>query len=141
LAGLEPVSAPASRSVWWTYPCVLGEDRNRETVLAALLAEGVPCGVHFPRLLPEHPALERLGVPETARQTLIGAARFARSHIVLPIYPSLDDRMMSALSAAVRDVLTNERLVSSAADEAAASFLRNARIRSLSSGLYMFLEP
>lgn len=141
LADLEPVSTPASRSVWWTYPCVLGDDLNRETVLAALLAEGIPCGVHFPRLLPEHPALEGLGVPETSVETLIGAARFARNHIVLPIYPSLDDRTMKVLSAAVRDVLTDDRLVSPAADEAAADLLRRAHMRSLSSGLYMFLEP
>jgi perosamine synthetase len=140
LADLDSVSTPTSRSVWWTYPCVLGEDRNRETVLAALLAEGIPCGVHFPRLLPEHPALEHIGVPETAVDTLIGSARFASSHIVFPIYPTLDDRMISGLSAAVRDILADERLVSAAADEAAAGFLRDARIRSLSSGLYMFLE-
>lgn len=141
LADLELATTPAPRSVWWTYPLVVDESRNRDTILAALLAEGIPCGVHFPRLLPEHPALDHISVPEVAVDTLVGAMRFARSHLVLPIYPRLDDRMTSALSSAVRDVLTDERLASSTADAAAAGFLQYARIRSLSSGLYMFLEP
>jgi dTDP-4-amino-4,6-dideoxygalactose transaminase len=141
LANLKSVSTPASRSVWWTYPCILREGRKRDTILAALLAEGIPCGVHFPRLLPEHPAFEQIDISEMNIETLIGASLFSRNHIVLPIYSSLDNDMMNALSAGVRDVFTSDLLLSSAADEAAACFLQRARIRSLSSGLYMFLEP
>ena len=139
LSGVAPLQLPHTRPVWWTFPVVItDEEIGRDTLLAALLAEGVPVGVHFPVLLPDHPVFRQ----ESAliRQRFPHAAAFADRHLVLPIYPRLHEGHLRRLGEVCVAVLENHMLRAESTRRAAREFLRRARLRELSAGLYLFVR-
>lgn len=138
--GDQPLLAgPDDREIWWTYPCLVREPLQRFCALAALLAEGVPVGVHFPRLVPSHPVFGE-EPPSSLRRRFPNATRFADSHIVLPLYPAISPQNAQLLGTVVRAVIEDPALLSDAATTASANFLERRRLADLSSGLYMFLQ-
>lgn len=140
LAGMTNIALPSEqRRTWWTYPLrLVDEDVDRDSVLAALLAEGVPAGVHFPRLLVDHPIVKQSDAVEPEEP--IAARQFARAHLVLPIYDPLQAEHMQRLSMALTKVLGNvDRLRSSAARTRAHHLLTALPIEELCDGLFLFL--
>ncbi|WP_255176118.1 DegT/DnrJ/EryC1/StrS family aminotransferase [Bordetella genomosp. 5] len=141
LGGHSCLKLPAEGvRTWWTYPlCVDPKHIERNVALAALLAEGIPVGVHFPRLISEHPT-----VKERARigpSGLMGATQFSKTHLVLPIYPSLDTKDIETMCAAVSKVLVNGNDLKSELARARAEHLLKTRpISELCDGLFIFLE-
>lgn len=124
---------------WWTYPlCINHAYAQRDVVLAAMLAEGIPVGVHFPRLIADHPIVKERGSVLAA--PISGAKQFADSHLVLPIYEGLCPDHIDAMSAALRKVLGHTELLrSSEAWVRAEALLTKHRIDELCDGLFMFL--
>jgi perosamine synthetase len=136
LAGLPGLTLPGPRSVWWTYPVLVDHPAGRDAVLAALLAEGCPAGVHFPRLMADHPAVREAALNGDA--AFPGAARFAEHHLVLPIFPALGSAQMEALAGACGKVF-RDLSAPSEVRSAAARFLRDRKVAELSSGLFLYL--
>ena len=58
LSDFDGLSLPdAEGRAWWTFPIIVQSTfYDRDVLLAALLAEGIPAGVHFPRLMNLQPA-------------------------------------------------------------------------------------
>jgi dTDP-4-amino-4,6-dideoxygalactose transaminase len=139
LAGIDALSLPTEADrTWWTLPVTLREGIDRNIVLAALLAEGIPVGVHFPRLLSEHPGLrERVKTPGAG---LTRGSRFAKQHIVLPIYPAIEEKHTDAIICAVRKVLNEATNDLSLARDRATVYLAETRVGCLCSGLFLFTE-
>jgi perosamine synthetase len=137
LSPLPELTLPNDRQVWWTFPITISSKvLSREVLLAALLAEGVPVGVHFPRLMPEHPIFE---VQSSSSREYFNASSFSSDHLVLPIYPELNAGDMTAIAEVVSYVLSSKRLYEVEATETSQKFLAEAKLAELSSGLYMFL--
>lgn len=132
------IKKPHSRKIWWSYPCVVQKPLERNTLLAALLAEGIPVGVHFPRLLPQHPIFG--GDLSTSLAGIFpNATNFAEQHLVFPIYPAIEPETARSIGEVMLDVLEDPSLHSEAARSAGQKLLQDARLSDLSSGLYMFL--
>jgi perosamine synthetase len=140
LAGHTELALPHGSRTWWTYPIrIVGMPIERDLFMAALLAERVPVGVHFPRLLIEHPVVKQVGAVEATEP--IGAREFATSHVVLPIYPRLSTDHMRLLSAAVSKVLRHaDRLQTDVGRRQAAWLLKTLPIEELCDGLFVFLS-
>lgn len=137
LSGTVGLILPVGRTVWWTFPIrVALADVSREVVLAALLAEGIPVGVHFPRLMPHHPIFNHYTLNGSIYPN---AAAFSSDHLVLPIYPELGRDDMKKIAEIVNYVFSSGDLSGDRAASAAEDFLREAKLTELSSGLYMFL--
>jgi perosamine synthetase len=136
---LDDITLPTDEGrTWWTFPIVVNKDVERSLVIAALLAEGVPVGVHFPRLISDHPIMAKHlsdGAPSVPN-----ARAFAERHIVLPIYPALDESHMLLIARAMRKVLRDGREELMSSCDRARRFLEESRIAELSSGLFFFLD-
>jgi dTDP-3-amino-3,4,6-trideoxy-alpha-D-glucose transaminase len=82
-----PACESAEDSVWHLFP-VLVTAGSRDEFQVHLRSRGVTTGVHYPRIIPDQPAL-----PEAARgdysDHLVNARRFARSEVSLPVHPFL----------------------------------------------------
>jgi dTDP-4-amino-4,6-dideoxygalactose transaminase len=142
LAGLHgelDLELPSQETrTWWTFPVVLKDPNLRDTILAALLAEGIPVGVHFPRLMSGHQALSKASA--NANEELSGARLFADNHIVLPIFSSLDRQHMELIVAAARKTLSQNASVLSEMKLKSEQFLRTTRVAELCDGLFMYLH-
>jgi dTDP-4-amino-4,6-dideoxygalactose transaminase len=139
LFGLPKLTLPAKRSSWWTFPILVEHPLERDVFLAALLAEGIPVGVHFPRLMSDHPVLRQ--VSQKSGQVFPNAELFARQHLVLPIFTGLGPVHMDRIADGVRKVLKASEKDLTAMREPAELFLSNRRIEELSSGLFFYLAP
>lgn len=139
LAQLPGLSLPAvSTRTWWTFPlrttCL-----QRDVLLAALLAEGVPAGVHFPRLLEDHPIVRAQGAVRSDDSQ--NARAFGQSHLVLPIYPRLTEIHMQQIAAAFTKVMSHAHLFGTDEARARARYvLTQLPIAELCSGLFLFLN-
>jgi perosamine synthetase len=140
LADHPELNLPGGSRTWWTYPLRIAKHLpDRDLIFAALLAEGVPVGAHFPRLLINHPVVKELGASQHAKTP--GAAEFAGSHLVLPIYPGLDKEHMRLLAAAFAKVLRcADELSSRDARRRAQFVLKELPILELCDGLFVFLS-
>lgn len=129
-----------SQRTWWTFPfCINPVHVERDVVLAAMLAEGVPVGIHFPRLVADHPIVKDCGA--VIPSPTLGAMKFADSHLVLPIYEGLGSKHIDALSEALAKVLRNvERLRLPESKSRARLLLATRSISELCDGLFIFLE-
>ena len=102
LTGLvrTPLLQPGNRSAWAQYTL---EVDDREAVVAALLAEGVPTAVHYPVPMHQQPAFRSMGM---APVSLPVAERAAARVMSLPMHPYLQEadiaRVAGALSRAVQ---------------------------------------
>lgn len=78
---------PHSKSVWHLFPTLVRE--QRAAFQAHLKARGVESGVHYPKLIPDQPAMRTVrwhGPPVLPR-----ANEFATSEVSLPMHPFLTD--------------------------------------------------
>jgi len=87
-----PEPPAGSSSVWHLFPVLVeASERDAEQVRAGfrehLDAAAISSGVHFPRLIPDQPALCGLG----STQGVDRARAFARREVSLPIHPHLSD--------------------------------------------------
>lgn len=139
LSGLEGLTVPTDGGrTWWTFPLVVAETLQRDAFLAAMLAEKVPAGVHFPRLLGEHPAVH--AAMSVTAEDYPNASSFSRQHIVLPIYPAISELHMDILVRATRKVCSAPKEEQASCAARARHFLQNAVVSELVDGLFMFLK-
>lgn len=142
LEGCEWLERPVPTGrTWWTYPVrVVDHVLHRDVCLAALLEERVPAGIHFPLLIHEHPAIN--SALENRNAHFPGAARFADTHIVLPIYPGLESIHIKWVGDAIHRIGSHVQLLQSEDARKRARELLNGRgIEELCSGLFLFLSP
>ncbi len=140
LDGLSGVRLPAQGDrTWWTFPVLFDGHLDRDGFLAALLAEGVPVGVHFPRLLSEQPAVSSQCV-EGERPTP-NAAYFARRHVVLPIYPALTADHMRCVVDTFKKVHGASVEEQRAYTGRARALLESTALRELIGGIFLLVEP
>ena len=81
--------APSAEPVWHLFP-VFVEAGERDNVRERLLGGGIASGVHYPRLIPEQPAMQ-LSVRYEVATEPANARRLAASELSLPIHPFLRD--------------------------------------------------
>lgn len=84
---VPPVPA-ASRSVWHLFPVLISGDRKQ--FQAHLGAAGITTALHYPRLIPDQPALQANGSCERLTP-LPRASRFTSAEVSLPVHPYLSD--------------------------------------------------
>lgn len=77
---------------------------DRDGFLGALMAEGVPAGVWYPRLLTEGTLMSQT-FPDQAKKSFPGASALCASELVLPVYPGLTQRHLDLIVEAVEKVL------------------------------------
>ncbi|HSP46355.1 MAG TPA: DegT/DnrJ/EryC1/StrS family aminotransferase, partial [Chthoniobacterales bacterium] len=80
-----PAFGSAHDSVWHLFP-VLVSAGSRDEFQAHLQSRGVTTGVHYPRIIPDQPALTNARLPDYSTG-LENARRFARTEISLPVHP------------------------------------------------------
>ena len=112
---------------------------ERDTFLASALAEGVPIGVNFPRLLQDHSVVASGGVLRS--EALFEARCFAERHVALPIHPSLSIANILEICRALRKILDRKAArMSPAAIAGGRRQLLREPIADLCSGLCVFLD-
>ncbi len=106
-----PEAPTGSESVWHLFP-ILARD-ERDGLMAHLKAQDVLSAVHYPRLIPDQPALRSGGETPRVLGSLENARRFADFELSLPIHPYLTgeeiDRVIAACNSwkpACRPALT-----------------------------------
>jgi len=142
LEGCEWLVRPTSAErTWWTYPVrVTDHVLSRDVWLAALLAERIPAGVHFPLLIPEHPVVH--AALENPNAHFPGATQFAATHFVLPIYPGVEAIHIKQMADAARRIGSHVQLLQSEEGrKRARELLSGKEIEELCSGLFLFLSP
>lgn len=77
---------------------------DRDSFLGALIAEGVPAGVWYPRLLTEGDLISQT-YPDQAAKSFPGATALLNSEIVLPVYPGLTKEHLDLVAEAVKKVM------------------------------------
>jgi dTDP-3-amino-3,4,6-trideoxy-alpha-D-glucose transaminase len=82
-----PWISPLSRSVWHLFPVVVAA-AHRPSFVRHLNERGVMTGAHYPRLIPDQPAMVKHGAFEVAGE-LTRAREFAEGEVSLPIHPFL----------------------------------------------------
>ena len=99
LSGLSwltlPAEVPGGRHVYHLY--VVQSDR-RDELMEHLAKEGVGTGVHYPVPLHVQPAFAALGY---RRGDFPVAERLADSILSIPMYPELDDELLSRVIQAI----------------------------------------
>jgi dTDP-4-amino-4,6-dideoxygalactose transaminase len=73
--------------VWHLFPILVGEGM-RDSLREHLRHEGIDTAIHYPRIIPEQPALTKNAQFEVCFEPL-NAHRFAAEEISLPIHPFL----------------------------------------------------
>ena len=111
---------------------------NRDVMMASLLAEGLPVGVHFPHVISDHPFIKQHIINIT--ELFPGAECFARNHLVFPIYPALHREHMRVFVGAVKKVIETMPSHSEQLLKLSSEFLSRREIATLSSGLFLFLR-
>jgi perosamine synthetase len=76
---------------------------DRDAFLGALMAEGVPAGVWYPRLLTEGVLMSQT-FPDQAKKKFPGASALCASELVLPVYPGLTQCHLDLIVEAVEKV-------------------------------------
>lgn len=88
--GLRVPPAPeGSESVWHLFPVLVSGERG--SFQEHLRRDGIGSGVHYPRTIPEQPALLEAHVGERLTP-LLQAEAFARREVSLPLHPFLTER-------------------------------------------------
>jgi dTDP-4-amino-4,6-dideoxygalactose transaminase len=90
-----PASGSANHSVWHLFP-VLVTAGPRDEFQAYLRSGGIATGVHYPRIIPDQPALAAAGLGDYSTR-LENARRFARSEVSLPLHPFMSDAEVEAV--------------------------------------------
>ena len=87
--------APSAEPVWHLFP-IFVDAAERDNTRERLLGCDVASGVHYPRLIPEQPAMQ-LSVSYEVAIEPSNARRLAASEISLPIHPFLDEEDVNAV--------------------------------------------
>jgi dTDP-4-amino-4,6-dideoxygalactose transaminase len=91
LRELQPIRtikpAPSAEPVWHLFP-IFVDAAERDKTRERLLGGGIASGVHYPRLIPDQPAMQ-LSVSYEVAIEPSNARRLAASEISLPIHPFL----------------------------------------------------
>lgn len=99
LRELHPVRtikpAPSAEPVWHLFP-IFVDAAERDSTRERLLGGGIASGVHYPRLIPEQPAMQ-LSISYGVAVEPSNARRLAASEISLPIHPFLDEEEVNAV--------------------------------------------
>ncbi len=93
-----PTLASAETSVWHLFPVCVPAHR-RTSFIEHMRAAGVLTAIHYPRLIPDQPALR--GQAFEVRAPLPRATALAAGEVSLPIHPFLTDDEVSRVVAAV----------------------------------------
>jgi len=99
---ITPKVTPGAESVWHLYVMQLDLSKfrcTRDEFAKALQAEGVPNAVHYPRSLPNQPALARFGRKDTPI-----ADALASKVLALPMHHDLTDEHFRQLEEALTKV-------------------------------------
>lgn len=119
------------KRVWMSFVCTVKSDMfDRNMLLAALLAEGVPAGVHFP-----YP-LYKLKIIKHKYDELKNVDYFCGSHIAFPIYSSLTKENMHEVGETIRKVVSELRKEGPKYKAAAEKLIKSDSIKSFFSGAY-----
>jgi dTDP-4-amino-4,6-dideoxygalactose transaminase len=94
-----PEATEGGVSTWCYFPIVT---RHREAVSAALAAQGIETGIHYPR--PLHTQSAFAGYPRVAERLPV-AERFAACVLSLPMHAYLDEASQDRVCAAVLNAL------------------------------------
>jgi dTDP-4-amino-4,6-dideoxygalactose transaminase len=93
LSELQPIRtikpAPSAEPVWHLFP-IFVDAAERDNTRERLLGCGIASGVHYPRVIPEQPAMQ-LSVSYEVAVEPANARRLAASEISLPIHPFLGE--------------------------------------------------
>jgi dTDP-3-amino-3,4,6-trideoxy-alpha-D-glucose transaminase len=104
LCELHPIRtiqpAPSAEPVWHLFP-IFVDPARRDSTRERLLGCGIANGVHYPRLIPEQPAMQ-LSVRYEIAIEPSNARRLAASEISLPIHPFLREDEVRAVITACR---------------------------------------
>jgi dTDP-4-amino-4,6-dideoxygalactose transaminase len=84
-----PAPGSANDSVWHIFPLLVTAG-SRDEFQAYLRSEGIATGVHYPRIIPDQPALTDVGFGDYSTR-LQNARQFARSEVSLPAHPFMTD--------------------------------------------------
>lgn len=99
LCALPPIRtikpSPAAEPVWHLFP-IFVKAAQRDNVRERLRGLGIASGVHYPRLIPEQPAVQLSRSYEVAIEPT-NARRLADSEISLPIHPFLREEEVQAI--------------------------------------------
>ena len=125
--------------IWWTFPLILNHKYfTRDEILAILLMEGIPAGVHFPKLMFNHSVFK---TPEQIVEVeFINSLTFSENHIVLPIYPVLNKNNMSKIVSAFNKIDKINPNDIHTIKELASQVLSKSNVEELCSGLFIFLQ-
>lgn len=92
--------APLAEPVWHLFP-IFVETGERDTIREHLLGRGIASGVHYPRLIPDQPAMQ-LSVSHEVAAEPANARRLAASELSLPIHPFLREDEIQAVVASCK---------------------------------------
>jgi dTDP-4-amino-4,6-dideoxygalactose transaminase len=104
LRELQPIRtikpAPSAEPVWHLFP-IFVDAAERDNTRERLLGCGIASGVHYPRVIPDQPAMQLARSYEVAIEPS-NARRLAASEISLPIHPFLEENEVQAVVTACR---------------------------------------
>jgi dTDP-4-amino-4,6-dideoxygalactose transaminase len=93
--------APSAEPVWHLFP-IFVDPAERDNVRERLRERGIASDVHYPRLIPEQPAMKQSVSYEVAIEPT-NARRLAASEISLPIHPFLrEDEIQMVITSCKR---------------------------------------
>ena len=92
-----PARVADSTSAWAIYAILLPDPASRDSVQAALRADGVPTAIYYPRALHQQPAY----APHHRGSALPVAEDLATRILALPIHPDLSDAQAAQVADAV----------------------------------------
>jgi dTDP-3-amino-3,4,6-trideoxy-alpha-D-glucose transaminase len=90
-----PAFGSANDSVWHLFPVLINAG-SRDEFQTHLRSRGIATGVHYPRIIPDQPALADAGRGDYST-SLENARRFARSEVSLPLHPFMSDAEVEAV--------------------------------------------
>jgi len=94
------VSERSAEPVWHLFPVFPAADK-RDNMREYFLSRGIATGVHYPRLIPDQPAMQ-LSVSYEVAIEPSNARRLAASEISLPIHPFLGETEVEVVVTACR---------------------------------------
>jgi dTDP-4-amino-4,6-dideoxygalactose transaminase len=96
--------APSAEPVWHLFP-IFVDPSERDSTRERLLGCGIASGVHYPRLIPDQPAMQ-LSVRYEVAIEPSNARHLAASEISLPIHPFLEESEVNSVIEACNSLKT-----------------------------------
>ena len=102
----RPVPTANTKPAWHLYTCRLEIEKfkvSRDEFIKALIAEGVPCAVHYPKSLTKQPAFADV-VKANGGDEPKSALRLAERVFCIPIHQNLSDEQANGVCDAIAKV-------------------------------------